>query len=559
MKSNLACRVTGFFLFYLFFAFQTAYGFLNFGTLTSANQNLCGPADPTLITFSVLPSGAPTFTYNWFYKEGIVAAPTGSNPNGWTIISGATSSSYNPPAGLERSRTYACFVTGPNAIRNWATGARQIRVYHNGDIGTTYQPFLITGDPIPVSFSTSPSGPTGMTFSYQWYFKNGIVSAPIGSSTSGWTLISGASSSTYDPPGGLTTARSYACFVSPSNSLSCLGNKWAKGVKHAMVYPILNGTITTSQNLYCSPADPLPFTFSLLPSFGSTFQWYYQDGLSVLNSGLDMEAPLTNWTLIPGATDLTYDPPAGLTNSRGYACRVTNGIYSLWTNGLQIRVSNTVTGVISSQQTGCASFNPAPIVFSSAPVGSDYYWLNWYYVENPNAACPSTSEFVASNWTSLPTAGPFAANVMTGQFHDPTTSGPNGRTYILRISPALNPSCETPYVTNCHRIFVNPCRESVDGDNEADEKPNTMAYLGDVFPNPGTNGGEVELRLPKGQSRGMFLVRSVDGKLVYQKEIFGDQTQVLHPDRSQWPSGLYFYSLEALGMAPLVKKWMVQQ
>jgi hypothetical protein len=273
-------------------------------------------------------------------------------------------------------------------------------------------------------------------------------------------------------------------------------------------------------------------------------------------SGLDMEAPLTNWTLIPGASNISYDPPAGLTNPRGYACRVTNGQYSLWTNGLQIYVSTVVTGVISSQQTGCANFNPAPIVFSAAPSGSDYYFLNWYYVEDPNIACPTTSSFNSSNWTPLNLIGPVSAGSMTSQIHDPTSSGPNGRTYILQISPAINPSCETAYVTNCHRIFVNPCRESVD--IEEDGKRNSSAYLGDVFPNPGPNVGEIELRLPKGQAMGTFTIRSLDGKVQFQKEVVGENEQKINFDRSHFQTGLYFYSLEAKGMAPLVKKLIVQ-
>jgi hypothetical protein len=450
-------------------------------------------------------------------------------------------------------------VTGPNAIRNWASGARQVRVLHNGEISNNYQPFLLTGNPSPAFFQVNPSGLPGVTFSYQWYFKSGIEPAPTGTSTAGWTAISGATSTTYDPPAGLTTPRSYACFVSPSSSNSCQVSRWAKGVQHAMVYPMLNGTITNSKTLYCSPADPLPFTFSILPSFGSTFQWYYQNGSIVENSGLDMEDPVTGWTLIPGATDITYDPPAGLTISRGYACRVTNGIYSLWTNGIQIKVSNTVTGVISNQQTGCPSFNPAPIVFSAAPSGSDYYWLNWYYTEDPNATCPTDASSIPAQWITLPLNNPVAVENMTSQVLDPSTSGPAGRTYVLKLSPALNPSCETPYFTNCHRIFVNPCRESVNGDPEGVEKLNAGAFLGDVLPQTGAQGSAVELRLPKGQRTGTFVVRSLDGKRVFQQEVQGDQMQSVLMHCSQIRPGLYFYSLQAEGMAPVVKKWLVGQ
>jgi hypothetical protein len=558
LKSAIAIKIACFFGFFLVCSNLRAQAFIDFGTLSAGNQTLCDPADPGLITFSVMPSGASSFTFNWFYKDGIVPAPTGSNPGDWTIISGATLSSYNPPAGLDKSRTYACFVSGPNAIRNWANGARQVTVYSNGEINSTYQPFIITGNPSLASFWKTPKGPSGTTFSYQWYFKKGIVAAPTGTSTTGWTLIAGATSSSYDPPAGLTVPRSYACFVTPSNTRSCLNNRWAKGVQHAMVYPYNPGNITTSQTLFCNLADPFPFTFSEAASSGSTFQWYFQNGDALLENGFNMESSTSGWTLIAGATSPTYDPPGGLTTTRSFACRVSNMGYSLWTNGVVIRITNTQIGVLSSQQTGCPSFNPAPIVFSPAPFGSEYYLLNWYYVEDPNIGCPTTSGFNASAWTLAATAGPVASGSMPSQMHDPSTSGPNGRTYILKLSPLVSPSCETPYVTNCHRIFVNPCRESVDQVISEDINISKAAFLGEFFPNPGSNLAEVEIGLPSDQATGIFSVRSLDGKIVFQQEIKGGQHQKIKVDRSGFSSGMYFYSLESRGMAPLVKKMVVQ-
>jgi hypothetical protein len=326
-----------------------------------------------------------------------------------------------------------------------------------------------------------------------------------------------------------------------------------------MVYPFLNGTITTSQNLYCAPADPLPITFSVLPSIGSTFQWYFQNGINLFETGLEMEASTNGWTLISGATTMNYDPPAGLTTSRTYACRVSNSGFSLWTNAIGIKVSTTVTGVISSQQTGCTQFNPAPIVFSTAPVGSDYYLLHWYYVENPNFTCQTSASFNPLDWTSAAIGGPTAANFMTSQIHDPTTSGPNGRTYILRLSPSVTPSCETPYVTNCHRIFVNPCRESVD-ENPVDEiNTSETSFLGDIFPNPASTLSTLEIRLPSDPSKGIFSIRSLDGKSVYDQLVSQEQSQMLKIDLSRFQSGMYFYTLEVKGMPTMVKKLVVQK
>jgi hypothetical protein len=86
-----------------------------FGLLNASNQSLSSPADPSAIAFSTVPSGGSgTFTYQWYSQDGIIAAPTGSVFTGWTLISGANANSYDPPAGVTLSRSYACFVTHPH-------------------------------------------------------------------------------------------------------------------------------------------------------------------------------------------------------------------------------------------------------------------------------------------------------------------------------------------------------------------------------------------------------------------------------------------------------------
>lgn len=79
---------------------------VTYGNITSADQTLCPNStgnNPANITFSAAPTGS-AFTYQWYYKEvtGVTpaAAPTsGSGTGGWSVASGATGSSYDPPAG----------------------------------------------------------------------------------------------------------------------------------------------------------------------------------------------------------------------------------------------------------------------------------------------------------------------------------------------------------------------------------------------------------------------------------------------------------------------------
>ncbi|MBK8505307.1 MAG: hypothetical protein IPL46_25770 [Saprospiraceae bacterium] len=84
---------------------------VNYGTVASGNQTICQGGDPSNITLSTGASGgAGTFTYQWYFQNGLVTCPTGTNTTGWTMISGETGSSYDPPSGLTGSRTYAVLV-----------------------------------------------------------------------------------------------------------------------------------------------------------------------------------------------------------------------------------------------------------------------------------------------------------------------------------------------------------------------------------------------------------------------------------------------------------------
>lgn len=109
---------------------------VNFGTIASGDQTICNGGDPSNITFSVAPSGGAaggSFDYQWYYKDGVAdPCPTGTNISGWTLISGATGNSYDPPSGLTISRTYAVTVdptgTPDCGVATWANSCRKVTV-----------------------------------------------------------------------------------------------------------------------------------------------------------------------------------------------------------------------------------------------------------------------------------------------------------------------------------------------------------------------------------------------------------------------------------------------
>ena len=299
------------------------------GSLASGNQTLVSPANPAPISFLSVPIGSASFTYQWMQKDGIVAAPTDPNDNTWTSILVSPAASYDPPAGLLASRSYACFVRSGNPAcgsATWAMGVRQITVspapaiVSLGKLKAGNQTLCNPADPAPVEFTAPPTG--AASFSYQWYSAAGSVAAPIGSSLAGWTPIAGANSPGFDPSAGLTVTTTFACFVTPSNGAA----GWAAGARVATVLSAFSAAaVSNNAQTLAAPADPRMISFNHLAtgSMAFAYTWYYQDGV--------VPAPVGNstagWTLIgpPNGNDNSYDPPAGLATTRTYACLVSPG------------------------------------------------------------------------------------------------------------------------------------------------------------------------------------------------------------------------------------------
>ncbi len=150
----------------------TVAGIINYGIVTAGNEAQCTPANPSTINFSTAPAGGNgTFTYQWYYQDGLVNCPTGTSTAGWTVITGATGNSYNPPAGLTNSRTYAVVVTpGACGVATWASNCRQVTVNPlptAGAITGTKNTVCIGSQ---ITLNSNASGPAPL--SYSWSSSN---------------------------------------------------------------------------------------------------------------------------------------------------------------------------------------------------------------------------------------------------------------------------------------------------------------------------------------------------------------------------------------------------
>ncbi|UPT68688.1 MAG: T9SS type A sorting domain-containing protein [Sphingobacteriales bacterium JAD_PAG50586_3] len=429
---------------------------INYGELTLANESFCNTGDPANITFATTPSGGGgTFTYQWYYQDGLVTCPSGTSISGWTIISGATSSNYDAPSGLTQSRTYACFVSTNTACASgssWAAQCRQVTIgvlppVNYGTLVTAAETYCNGGDPTNIVFSTAPSGGSGIQ-TYQWYYQDGLIICPSGSSTAGWTIISGATAPSYDPTS-ITASRTYACLVTDAGNGICpVTSNWAANCRQVTVNAVSYGTIANASETICINGDPAAISFGTAPSGGGaiTYQWYYRNGTQVCPTGTS----IFGMVLIAGATSATYDPPAGLNQTRTYACMVNiaagNGCLASNNWAANCRIVNvtplpTYGTLYPSTKRICKGGNPDPLAFQTLPSGGTTYTYQWYYKNGQSLTCPSGTN--TSGWTLIPGG--------TTQNYDPPAGLTQTRTYACMVTSSGSGNCSNGmrWATNC--------------------------------------------------------------------------------------------------------------
>lgn len=205
---------------------------------------------------------------NWY------TTPTGGTPiftgNSFQITNLTTTTTFYAEA------VYGVNVSNPRT----AVTALVKPIFSPGALANGDQTFCGTGNPGLISFSTQPT--TGDSAAFQWYFQAGLVTCPTGNSTTGWTLIPGAESNTYDPPAGLTNNRTYAVLVTPLSKIGggigqpggsggsvCGSATWANGCRKITINPTPTAVIT--------PNGPTTFcaggSVGLTASGGATYQW----------------------------------------------------------------------------------------------------------------------------------------------------------------------------------------------------------------------------------------------------------------------------------------------
>ena len=334
----------------------TVFDDINGGTIGS-DQSVCYSGDPDPFTDDVSPSGGNgAWSYQWEKKVGAGA---------WNPIAGATGLTYDVPAGITQTTQYRRLAS--NACGSAYSNEITVTVYpqmYGGTISGN-QSLCYGSDPDPITSSDNPSGGNG-PWTYSWEYQSNCAGP--------WILIPGETGLTYDPPANQTETRCYRR-VATNNC----GTVYSNTVT-ITIYADINGGIIASDQTVCYGDDPVAFTSSSAASGGNgafTYFWEQDTG--------------SGWTSIVGANGLTYDPPAGITQTTSYRRGATNGCGTGYSNTLTVTVAPAVNGgTISSPAAFCYNGDPEAFTNVTSPSGGSGSWTyDWEFMEG------------AGPWTSL--------------------------------------------------------------------------------------------------------------------------------------------------------------
>ncbi len=346
------------------------YGTPTTGAIGS-NQTICNDATPaqlTSTTAGTAPSGG-TISYRWEVSANGIS--------GWTIVAGATSSTYQPPT-LTATTHYRRITVVTNAGKLCESAPTSnvaitvMAVTTPGSIGSSQ---TICSGATPANLTSSAPGTGTGTISYRWERSS--------NGTSGWTSISGTNSLTYQPPA-LTATRYYRrVTIATSGSTTCEAATTA--IQITVNAAPTAGSIGSNQTI-CYGTVPSLLTSSVNGTGTGTITYRWE---SSLNGS-------TGWATIPGAASETYQPGALTANT--YFRRVTiatSGVActSSPTSSVLITVNAVVTaGSIGSNQIIC--YNTAPAMLTSGGVGSGTGAITYRWESSLNN----------SVWTTIPGA-----------------------------------------------------------------------------------------------------------------------------------------------------------
>ena len=323
----------------------TVYAQLNEGAVTPSGQTINYNTTASTLTAPAATGGSGTYTYQWY------SSPDEST---WTLINGATGSTYSP--GTLVSTTYYNVVASSNGAQ--ATSAAGV---------VNVLPQLVAGSISPasqnISYNTAPStlslsGTSGGngSYSYQWY------SSPNG--TTGWSQISGATSTSYTP-GQLTSTVYYQVQVTSNGVVGTSGSS----VVNVAAPPLVPGSITPASQTINYNTVPAQLVSTAASGGNGVYTYQWLDS-SAATGGV--------WSAISGATSTDYTP-GSLTATTWFKLVTSSGVVSDSSGKVVVTVYPAlVSGVITpaSEDVGYNTSMGCKITIPTGGAGG--YTYQWY-------------------------------------------------------------------------------------------------------------------------------------------------------------------------------------
>ncbi|WP_139171745.1 PKD domain-containing protein [Flavobacterium noncentrifugens] len=336
----------------------TATAAATISTQPLPSQSLCvGATIPAALT-AAYTGGTGTPSWQWYTNTSL------SNTGG-TLISGATTDSYTPPAFNATGTFYfyaAVTLTG-NGCGAVATDPAVVNVVSDPVITT--QPLAsqtLCQNATPQTLGVVASGGvTGAAYNYQWY------SNTANNNTTG-TLITGATSDTYIPNTASTGTIWYYCIVTQPTAQGC---ETISATAEVLVNLAPAFTMQPLSNTLCLGQSTPPLSVAYANGVGvPQYQWYAN---AVNNT--------TSGTLIVGETAAVFNPPVSNIGTTFYYCIVTlpvGGCSAIISDTAEITVDP--IAVIAAAAPVICSGNafiiaPDTIAGNTVPVGTTYTWL----------------------------------------------------------------------------------------------------------------------------------------------------------------------------------------
>ncbi|MGB4848121.1 MAG: choice-of-anchor D domain-containing protein, partial [Saprospiraceae bacterium] len=373
-----------------------------FGGVLNTIPVICSGGNPDNIGTSQNGSGTGTITYRW--EKSVSPFTT------WSTIAGEANTTYDPPAPLTQDTRYrrvAISTVGASMCEANSNEITAVVNNVNSGVIAADQTVCFDGDPAPFTSTTDGSGDGVIT--YQW------ESSSTGDCTTGFSPMPGYEASQADVPALMTqTGRQFRRVTrSTLNGVTC------EAVSNCITVTVNNvdgGTIAGNQTA-CTPTDPVGFTTLGAASGDGPITYRWESSIVSCNAGFNT---------IGGATNDTYDPPAGLTQTTYYhrvaistlnsvACEAVSNCVTVTVNPLPS--SSTITETPSTCQPGCivggGSFNITPCTGSimtfyddmmgtnpttTAPTYNQTMQMTIYYAcVNTTTGCRSAIQTLTTN------------------------------------------------------------------------------------------------------------------------------------------------------------------